>query len=57
MQDYLALPGTARMNEPGRVNGQNWRWRMLPDALTPALCARIREMTECYGRAPKKEAE
>ena len=57
MQDYLALPGTARMNEPGRVNGQNWRWRMLPDALTPELCARIRKMTECYGRAPKKETE
>jgi len=52
MQDYLALPACARMNEPGHINDRNWRWRMLPDAITPALVKRIRELTERYCRIP-----
>lgn len=51
MQDYLELGAHARMNEPGTSQG-NWRWRMLPDAITPALTEKIRKMTELYGRAP-----
>ncbi len=55
MQDYLGLPGTARMNEPGRINAQNWRWRMRPEALTPALAKKILELTTRYGRVPQKD--
>ncbi len=50
MQDYL--PAAARMNEPGRVNAQNWRWRVTPGELTPELSQRIRALTVRYGRFP-----
>ena len=50
MQDYLELGAQARMNQPGTV-GENWRWRILPGALTPELAARIASMTKMYGRA------
>jgi 4-alpha-glucanotransferase len=50
MQDWLGLGGEARMNEPGAVNNQNWRWRMLPGAATPDLAAKIFTLTEEFGR-------
>ncbi len=50
MQDYLPAEYSARMNEPGRLNGLNWRWRLVPEALDETLIARIREITERYGR-------
>jgi 4-alpha-glucanotransferase len=50
MQDWLGLGAEARMNKPATVGGRNWKWRLAPDALTPALAKRIREMTELYGR-------
>ena len=46
MQDWLGLEGWARMNEPGKANGANWRWRMLPGAATDELAVQIRDMTE-----------
>ena len=49
MQDYLALGSEGRINVPGVAEG-NWRWRMAPDAITPALAAEIRTLTETYGR-------
>ena len=49
MQDYLALGSEGRINVPGVAEG-NWRWRMAPDAVTPALAAEIRTLTETYGR-------
>ena len=49
MQDYLALDSHARTNVPGTV-GTNWRWRLTPGQLTPELAAKIREVTELYGR-------
>jgi 4-alpha-glucanotransferase len=48
-QDLLGLGSQARMNTPGRVSG-NWRWRLAPGALTPALARRLREATEAAGR-------
>lgn len=45
MQDYLNLGGSARMNEPGILKPQNWRWRMLPGAATEALAQEIAAMT------------
>lgn len=55
MQDYLALPSDARMNEPGHINAQNWRWRMLPGACSEDLAEQIRQMTQTYFRLPVKK--
>ena len=52
MQDLLGLPGAARMNRPGTMEG-NWSWRMDADALTPALTGRLGVMTGAAGRAPE----
>ncbi len=49
MQDYLGLGSTARMNTPGRPDG-NWRWRMLPGEASPALAKKLRSLTALYGR-------
>jgi 4-alpha-glucanotransferase len=49
-QDLLGLGSQARMNDPRRPGG-NWRWRLEPRALTPALAARMREATVAAGRA------
>jgi 4-alpha-glucanotransferase len=48
-QDVLGLGDEARMNTPGRVGG-NWRWRLAPGQLTPALAQRLRDETERSGR-------
>lgn len=52
MQDVLGLGSEARMNMPGTVGPQNWSWRMEPDALTPALAARLRDATSEGDRVP-----
>ena len=49
MQDYLDLGAGHRINTPGTAAG-NWTWRMLPEETSPALAARIWEMTRIYGR-------
>ena len=49
IQDILGLDEKARMNQPAIVEG-NWRWRLLPEQLTPALARKLSEMTEIYGR-------
>lgn len=51
MQDLLGLGNEARMNRPGEAGG-NWRWRLAPDAFTPALEARLLACARTYGRAP-----
>ncbi|MDR1797687.1 MAG: 4-alpha-glucanotransferase [Clostridiales Family XIII bacterium] len=50
MQDWLGLGAGARMNKPATVGGRNWKWQLSPGALTGGLAARIRGMTEMYGR-------
>jgi len=50
MQDYLGLDDRARMNTPSTLGGNNWRWRMLPDAASPALAEEIKKLTVLYGR-------
>ena len=59
MQDVLELGGECRMNTPGTQCG-NWVWRMLPDAVSPALAKKLRAYTETYHRTqtsvPKKKA-
>ena len=50
-QDLLGLGSEARMNDPGRPRRRaNWHWRLPPGALTPALAARLREVTDEAGR-------
>ena len=49
MQDYLELPGSARINRPSILGG-NWAWRMDGGALDDALADRIRTLTYTYGR-------
>lgn len=50
VQDLLGLGSEARMNRPGTTAG-NWRWRLRPGQLTPALAARLGELTALFDRA------
>jgi 4-alpha-glucanotransferase len=50
-QDVLGLGSAARMNIPGRATG-SWRWQLEAGALTPALAARLRDVTGEAGRLP-----
>jgi 4-alpha-glucanotransferase len=48
-QDLLSLGNEARMNTPGREDG-NWGWRLEEGQLDEALAARLREATAATGR-------
>jgi 4-alpha-glucanotransferase len=50
VQDVLGLGSEARMNRPGRTDG-NWRWRLERGALTTALARRLRGVAEQHDRA------
>jgi 4-alpha-glucanotransferase len=50
MQDLLGLGAEARMNRPGKKDG-NWQWRLFPEQLAPPLSRRLLEMTRGCGRA------
>jgi 4-alpha-glucanotransferase len=50
LQDVLGLDSTARMNLPATDKG-NWNWRARASMLTREVSARLRAMTEIYGRA------
>lgn len=49
MQDVLQLGAGSRMNIPGLAKG-NWGWRLAPEAITPAITRRLRDLTEVSGR-------
>jgi 4-alpha-glucanotransferase len=49
MQDFLNLDNSARMNTPGTL-GDNWKWRVLPEQLSPELQNKIAELTTAAGR-------
>ncbi len=49
LQDVMGLGSEARMNFPGRAEG-NWQWRFTWDQLTDAAQARLRKLTAIYGR-------
>jgi 4-alpha-glucanotransferase len=51
LQDVLNLPTEARMNLPGRAEG-NWAWRYQAWQLTGHLVDRLRDATLLYGRDP-----
>jgi 4-alpha-glucanotransferase len=50
LQDLLGLGSSARMNIPGRSEGQ-WRWRCADDALRDTPWQRLLELTRSTGRA------
>jgi 4-alpha-glucanotransferase len=50
-QDVLGLGSEGRMNRPGEPFG-NWRWRLEPGQLTPALAERLHAVTAIAGRLP-----
>jgi 4-alpha-glucanotransferase len=49
LQDVLSLEGAARMNYPGRSEG-NWSWRVRREQLTAETAARLRDLSQRYGR-------
>ncbi|MDR2656158.1 MAG: 4-alpha-glucanotransferase [Oscillospiraceae bacterium] len=53
MQDYLRLGSEARMNTPSTLGG-NFAWRMKKGAAGDVLAARMKAVTQLYGRIPKK---
>jgi hypothetical protein len=49
LQDILNLGNDARMNLPGRAEG-NWRWRCTGDMLAPAAFEWLRDLTKTSNR-------
>jgi 4-alpha-glucanotransferase len=50
LQDLLNFGSDARMNQPGRAEG-NWQWRCMAPMLTPAVWQWLRELTIASNRA------
>ncbi len=49
LQDVLSLGTEARMNLPGKAEG-NWRWRFTQDRLGQDLLERLADLTDLYNR-------
>jgi len=49
-QDLLRLGGEARMNLPGRAEG-NWRWRCTEEMMSPMAFQWLQELTETSKRS------
>ena len=49
LQDVLVLGSEARMNHPGRADG-NWSWRFRAEELTDERLNRLRDLTILYSR-------
>jgi 4-alpha-glucanotransferase len=54
LQDLLNLGSDARMNVPGRTDG-NWRWRASAEMLSLAAFESLRELTESSDRLVRPE--
>jgi 4-alpha-glucanotransferase len=50
LQDLLNLGSEARMNVPGRADG-NWRWRVREDMLSPRAFQQLQDLTQTSKRA------
>jgi 4-alpha-glucanotransferase len=50
-QDLLGLDSSARINVPGRADG-NWRWQLQPGQLEGELARRLRDATQAADRLP-----
>jgi 4-alpha-glucanotransferase len=55
LQDLLNLGNEARMNVPGRADG-NWRWRVREDMLSSKAFQWLRDMTESSKRSVEQRA-
>ena len=55
LQDLLNLGSEARMNVPGRADG-NWRWRVREDMLSSKAFQWLRDMTESSKRSVEQRA-
>jgi len=49
LQDVLGVGSEARMNTPGRADG-NWRWRFRGEELTPSIKSKLARRTLAAGR-------
>ncbi len=57
IQDYLVVDNRGRINHPA-TQGENWKWRIVPNLLSEELCRAIYDMTKLYHRLPEeKKAE
>ena len=56
LQDLLSLDSRARMNTPGKAEG-NWSWRVHPHQVTDGLGDRLREETRRFNRLPKSAVQ
>ena len=56
LQDVLNLGNEARMNLPGRADG-NWRWRCTEDMLIPAAFQWLHDLTKRTNRSPSMVSE
>ncbi|MBD3266452.1 4-alpha-glucanotransferase, partial [bacterium] len=54
LQDILGLDSKARMNQPGKGQG-NWQWRLQENTFTPQHRDRLQELTKIYGRLPEQQ--
>jgi 4-alpha-glucanotransferase len=54
LQDWLGQDGQARMNVPGRPDG-NWAYRVAARRLDATLAKAMREHAEVYGRSEPRE--
>ena len=52
LQDLLGLGSDARMNVPGRADG-NWSWRFDAAAIDNGLPDRLKSATTTFGRSPR----
>jgi 4-alpha-glucanotransferase len=55
LQDVLSLGTHARMNMPGRPQG-NWGWRFREGVLSEALAQKLRNLTAATRRLPQRGA-
>ena len=53
LQDLLNLGNEARMNVPGRAEG-NWRWRCTEEMLSTRAFEWLRDLTNVSGRSPSQ---
>lgn len=56
LQDILSLGAEARMNFPGRPQG-NWSWRFLPEHVNTWTLGRLEDLTKLYGRDRTEKKE
>jgi 4-alpha-glucanotransferase len=56
LQDLLALGAEARMNVPGRAEG-NWRWRVTEEMLSSPAFQWLSDLTKTSHRSPLRQPE